>query len=167
MFGRQSRYQRLIGSADFKELSPSHKYEVLQLEATAFQIELESEVRLREQEQLSKARMAKMKQELRIQARELRVKAIEVYFRTVLTLLLVIILATAIFVGIIKGVPAGNLTQYLTPISGLVGIAIGYLFGRGAEGRAADHSNTTGDTSEARKMGSAEEDGSVWEAGLR
>jgi hypothetical protein len=48
MFGRQSRYQRLIGSADFNELSPSHKYEVLQLEATAFQIELESEVRLRE-----------------------------------------------------------------------------------------------------------------------
>lgn len=105
--------------------------------------------------------MTKMKQELRIQARELRVKSIEIYFRTILTLLLVIILATAIFVGIIKGVPAGNLTQYLTPISGLAGIAIGYFFGRGAEGRGGDQGTTTGDTSEAGNMDGVEAEAQV------
>jgi hypothetical protein len=45
-------------------------------------------------------------------------------------MLLVGILAVGIVLGIAKGIPAGNLTQYLTPISGLAGIAIGYFFGR-------------------------------------
>jgi hypothetical protein len=134
MFGHQeSVYERLFKSDDFKVYPPEERAEFLRLEEEAFRLRLNRKFELREQARIHKLRMHELRQVSRAKSRELRVKSVEIYFRTALTLLLISILAVAIVIGIIKGIPAGNLTQYLTPISGLAGIAIGYFFGRGSE----------------------------------
>lgn len=135
---RQSVYERLLKSDDFKVYPPDERAEFLRLEREAFQLELQNRLESNEQMQLYKLRAHELRQISRIRSRELRVKSIETYFRTGLTMVLVAILAVAIIIGIIKGIPAGNLTQYLTPISGLAGIAIGYFFGRGSETKSVD-----------------------------
>lgn len=133
---KNQRYQRLFTASDFENMHPEDRAAFLRLEHEAFEMEIQNRVLLQEHEQVYKARIDQARQERKIRARELRVRSVEVYFRTALTLILVMILAIAIFVGIIKGVPAGNLTEYLTPISGLAGIAIGYFFGRGTDSKA-------------------------------
>jgi hypothetical protein len=138
LFHQQSVYERLFKSDDFKVFPPSERAEFLRLEEEAYRLRLERRLRLREQTQVHKAHMRELREASRLRSRESRVKTVEVYFRTGLTLLLVAVLAVAILVGIVEGVPAGNLTQYLTPISGLAGIAIGYFFGRGSESRQAN-----------------------------
>jgi hypothetical protein len=59
-----------------------------------------------------------------------RVEAVEAYMRVGLTSLLVIGTLVAVGFGIWLHVDQATLTQYLAPVSGLTGIAVGYFFGK-------------------------------------
>ena len=59
-----------------------------------------------------------------------RVEAVEAYMRVTLASLLVIGTLGAVFVGIVVRINPQNLAQYLAPVSGLAGIAVGYFFGK-------------------------------------
>ena len=50
--------------------------------------------------------------------------------RFALALLLVLGSVAGVFTGIVAGLPADQVAQFLAPISGLAGIAVGYFFGR-------------------------------------
>jgi hypothetical protein len=63
-----------------------------------------------------------------------RVERAEGYTRLGLALLLVIGTLGLILFGIGTGIEPERLSQYLSPISGLAGIAVGYFFGRGSMG---------------------------------
>jgi hypothetical protein len=133
-------------------MSNSDRHRLYELEHEA----MEAEQRARQSARLDKLeykiRAAELNQKLKLRSRELRIKTVETYFRTGIAAILVAILAVAIFVGILKKIPAADLTQYLTPISGLAGIAIGYFFGR-----AADRSSITDkDTADEQNAGSSE-----------
>jgi hypothetical protein len=60
-----------------------------------------------------------------------RVDSLEARVRAGLALLLVVGTGVAVILGVAMGVAPARLTQYLAPITGLAGIAVGYFFGRG------------------------------------
>jgi hypothetical protein len=62
--------------------------------------------------------------------REARFRTVETTVRSVLAGILLIGSVGGVFYGVASGTPAQELTQYLAPITGLAGIAIGYFFGR-------------------------------------
>jgi hypothetical protein len=144
MLRRRSRFESLYKSTEFQKLSAAERADFISAETEAFRLERI----FNRQEQELKAQAEEARQSRKMRVRELRVRSIEIYFRTILTSILVLVLAVTIFVGLVKGVPAGDLTQYLTPISGLAGIAIGYFFGRGTEGKPALPSDDTDNAAE-------------------
>jgi len=133
IFSRESSYDRLIRSDVWRgaETLDARSQLLSTLEDT-----LASEDR-------SKFRAREQKQAHKYRSRELRVRSIEIYFRTGITAVLVGILGVAIFIGIAKGISPQILTQYLTPVSGLAGIAIGYFFGRGTETKQSKENHVT------------------------
>jgi len=62
--------------------------------------------------------------------REAKFRTVEATVRSVLAGILLIGSVGGVFYGVASGTPAQELTQYLAPITGLAGIAIGYFFGR-------------------------------------
>src|SRR5215469_5477856 len=67
-----------------------------------------------------------------------RVATLEAYMRAALAAILVVGTIAAVFVGILRGITGSDLAQYLAPITGLAGLAVGYFFGRGAAGSQSD-----------------------------
>jgi|SRR5215467_180491 len=63
-----------------------------------------------------------------------RLSLLEAYMRSGLAGILVLGTIAAVFVGIIRGIPGSDLSQYLAPVTGLAGLAVGYFFGRGSLG---------------------------------
>jgi hypothetical protein len=59
-----------------------------------------------------------------------RVEAVEAYMRVGLASILVIGTLATVLVGILLHISPQNLAQYLAPVSGLAGIAVGYFFGK-------------------------------------
>jgi hypothetical protein len=59
---------------------------------------------------------------------------LELFVKVFLAGALVLGTIVAVFVGIIQRLPGDELAQYLSPVSGLAGIAVGYFFGRTASG---------------------------------
>lgn len=68
--------------------------------------------------------------ELAKEEAEARNKILESRYRAGLATALVAGTVAGVMFGIVKGVPAQELTQYLAPVSGLAGIVVGYFFGR-------------------------------------
>lgn len=76
----------------------------------------------------SEAREAKIREDAA--RREAGVRLQEHRVRAGLAALLVLGAVGGVVWGIARGLPAEELAQYLAPISGLAGIAVGYFFGR-------------------------------------
>jgi hypothetical protein len=140
---RKRPYWKLLNSREFREMGPGERADFLALERQIQTTEADSRNAARLAQLEFRVREAELNQTLKLRSRELRVKTIEVYFRTLITAILVLILAAAIFVGILKKIPAQDMAEYLAPISGLAGIAIGYFFGR-----AVDKGDTGADESD-------------------
>ena len=70
-----------------------------------------------------------------------RVATLEAYIRAILAGILVIGTIAAVFVGIVRGISGSDLSQYLAPITGLAGLAVGYFFGRGSVGQGEQPNN--------------------------
>lgn len=104
-------------------------------------VELEQEERLRQAELAAAERQqerleqrARNEQELtdRVYRQRARVAWIEAWIRACLAVLLVAGTVAAVFLGIGMRMDPEQLAQYLAPITGLAGLAVGYIFGRGA-----------------------------------
>lgn len=63
---------------------------------------------------------------------ESRIAVLEAYMRAGLAALLVAGLLFAVLFSVLKDVNPSDVAQYLAPISGLAGLAVGYFFGRGS-----------------------------------
>jgi len=59
-----------------------------------------------------------------------RVARLDAYMRALLATLLVLGTLGIVFWGVVSGVDAERLAQYVAPIAGLAGLAVGYFFGR-------------------------------------
>lgn len=90
--------------------------------------------RFRMEREAQTARLSSEQREAEIRERaaqrELGVTLFEQRVRSVLAGLLVLGAVGGVVWGIARGVPGDQLSQYLAPITGLAGIAIGYFFGR-------------------------------------
>ena len=88
-------------------------------------------------------KLAEREQEMKVEAtarevearrlaadRDAKLRSFEAWVRFVLALFLILGTVLTLFYGLIRGLPASDLSQYLAPVSGLAGIAVGYFFGR-------------------------------------
>jgi hypothetical protein len=62
--------------------------------------------------------------------RDANLHTFEARVRLSLALILLVGAVGGVIIGLLLHLPAGELSQYLAPISGLAGIAVGYFFGR-------------------------------------
>jgi hypothetical protein len=132
MFGRPY-YRRYVTAQEFSEMPIRDRLTLFAQMNSAKVDETNASNRARLAKMKYKADKAELQLRLKLHSRELRVRTIEAYFRTGIAGILVGVLAVALFVGILKGIPAIELAEYVSPISGLAGIAIGYFFGRAAD----------------------------------
>ena len=132
MLGR-SHYTRYLNSKEFKQMPVGARLEMFRQVDSAREIERAARYDARLARLRYKLNKRDLQTKIRLRSRELRVRSIETYFRTGIAGVLVAVLAVALFVGIVKGIPAIELAEYVSPISGLAGIAIGYFFGRAAD----------------------------------
>jgi hypothetical protein len=82
------------------------------------------------------AKWTERQHELALQAdrRLYRLVFIESIMRAVLAAILVFGTVGAVFYGIWEGVDSDTLSQYLAPVTGLAGLAVGYFFARATAG---------------------------------
>jgi hypothetical protein len=102
----------------------------LEQEERVRQAELDAEER--QQERLAQRAGQEQRLTERVYAQRARVAWIEAWIRAGLAVLLVAGTVAAVFLGIAMRLDPEQLAQYLAPITGLAGLAVGYIFGRGA-----------------------------------
>jgi hypothetical protein len=106
---------------DFKQLTS------LIQQADQYQRELHA------QEYQAAANRRELEAEAEAKANEYKLATRETNVRFAIALILVLGAVVGVFAGIVVGHNAGEVAQYLAPITGLAGIAVGYFFGRASQ----------------------------------
>jgi hypothetical protein len=110
-------------------VSPDHAAHLRAQEAEDREVERRRQLQLLER--AYKREVAESEFRFNVFQAEARISILEAYMRAGLSALLVIGTLVAVFVAIATRIEGDVFAQYLAPISGLAGLAVGYFFGRG------------------------------------
>lgn len=110
-----------VTSWDFKQLSSFIQ------QAVQFQREQ------RAQEEEVAARQRQLDAQTSATENEYRLKTRETNVRFAIAMILILGAVVGVFAGIVSGMDASEVAQYIAPITGLAGIAVGYFFGRATQ----------------------------------